>query len=217
MSVRGLSYVVLRCADLERSRQFYETLGLQLIPEQHGKGLKHYSCDLRGVTLELYPLADRSTSGLRLGLVVSDLDRVMASLRSKAIAVALRSSEGTASATVMDPDGHQIELEQDRPRSPMASRGADVDQIVACGNHLADARGLPRPPEDALRVEISEVLARKSLVECAHAGLITREEARDVMLDHLWTFICDAAGISRDWQGDEALDRRMEMALFGQP
>jgi lactoylglutathione lyase len=115
VSVPGLSYIVFRCADLERSRQFYETLGLQLTLEQHGNGLKHYSCDLGGVTLELYPLAARSTSGLRLGLVVSDLGRVMTSLRSKAMAVTMRSSEGTASATVTDPDGHQIELEQERP------------------------------------------------------------------------------------------------------
>ena len=114
MSVHGLSYVVLRCADLERSRQFYETLGLNLIPEQHGRGLKHYSCDLSGVTLELYPLADRPTSGLRLGLVVPDLDSVTASLRSKGTAVTTRTSDGTASATVTDPDGHQIELEQER-------------------------------------------------------------------------------------------------------
>jgi hypothetical protein len=97
----------------------------------------------------------------------------------------------------------------------MASRDADLDQIVACGNLLADARGLPRPPEDALRAEISEVLARKSLVWAAHEGLITRQEARDVMLDHVWTLTCHEAGVSIAWQDVEGLDRRMEEALFG--
>ena len=98
----------------------------------------------------------------------------------------------------------------------MASRAPDVDQIVACGNLIADARGLPRPPDDALRAEINEVLARKSPVECAQEGLITRADARNLMLDHVWTFICDAAGVSLDWHDDERLDldRRMEAALF---
>jgi len=112
LSVRRLSYVVLRCADLERSREFYESLGLQLVPEQHGTGSKHYSCDVGGVTLELYPLTGKSTSGLRLGLVVPDLDRVTESLRSHGMTVT--TNESTASATVTDPDGHQLSLEQER-------------------------------------------------------------------------------------------------------
>lgn len=111
MGVRSLAYVVLRCADLERSRQFYEALGLYLSAEQHGKGSKHYSSDLGGVVLELYPLAGRATSGLRLGLVVSDLDRVIESLRSWGAEVATTASPVTA--TVADPDGHQIALEQE--------------------------------------------------------------------------------------------------------
>jgi len=67
MSVRSLAYVVLRCADLERSRGFYEALGLRLSAEQHGKGPKHYASNVGGVVLELYPLAGNLTSGLRLG------------------------------------------------------------------------------------------------------------------------------------------------------
>jgi lactoylglutathione lyase len=94
-SMRRLGYVVLRCADIERSRVFYEALGFQLVAEQHGTGAKHYACDVGGVTLELYPSAGKSTSGLRLGLVVSDL------------------AAGQA-VTVTDPDGHQIAFELER-------------------------------------------------------------------------------------------------------
>jgi lactoylglutathione lyase len=111
MSVRSVSYVVLRCSDLERSRQFYETIGLQLIPEQHGKGSKHYSCALGDLVLELYPSAGKLTSGLRVGFVVSDLDQVLASVRAKGVAV---TTTGNASATLTDPDGHEIALEQER-------------------------------------------------------------------------------------------------------
>ncbi len=111
MSVRRLAYVVLRCADLERSRRFYELLGLQLVPEQHGKGSRHYSCEMGGVTLELYPLAGASTAGLRLGLVVSDLEGVLESMRAIGASIAGTGPGGMSSVTVVDPDGHQIALE----------------------------------------------------------------------------------------------------------
>ena len=45
-NVVELSLVVLRCADLERTRRFYEALGLTLMPEQHGSGPRHYSARL---------------------------------------------------------------------------------------------------------------------------------------------------------------------------
>jgi catechol 2,3-dioxygenase-like lactoylglutathione lyase family enzyme len=112
VSVQRLSHVVIRCADLERSRQFYEALGLRLTPERHGSGSEHYSCTLGEVVLELYPFAGKATSGLRLGLVVSNLERALESLRAKGIAVNIR--DGGA-AKVSDPDGHQIALEQDQP------------------------------------------------------------------------------------------------------
>jgi catechol 2,3-dioxygenase-like lactoylglutathione lyase family enzyme len=108
MSVRGLAYVVLRCADLERSRRFYEVLGLPLVLEQHGSGSQHYSAEIGGVVLELYPFSGQPTSGLRLGLVVSDLAGLIESLKAMGMLV----SRTDASATVLDPDGHQIALEQ---------------------------------------------------------------------------------------------------------
>lgn len=114
MSVQRVAYLVLRCADLERSRRFYEGLGLRLSPEQHGSGAKHYSCDVGGVILELYPLSDKPTSGLRLGLVVSDLARVLASLRALGAVVGAVGSEGSSPVMVIDPDGHRIALEQER-------------------------------------------------------------------------------------------------------
>ncbi|WP_437274446.1 VOC family protein [Sorangium sp. So ce375] len=114
MSVQRVAYVVLRCADLERSRQFYEGLGLRLSPEQHGNGPKHYACNVGGMVLELYPLRDKTTSGLRLGLVVSDLGGILTSLRASGAAVGTIDPEGSSPVTVVDPDGHQIALEQER-------------------------------------------------------------------------------------------------------
>src|SRR2546426_1675331 len=71
--VLAISLVVLRSADVERARVFYEALGLRLTEEQHRDGPRHYSATLGAVVLEIYPRSNLDTRGLRLGLVVSDL------------------------------------------------------------------------------------------------------------------------------------------------
>lgn len=100
----------------------------------------------------------------------------------------------------------------------MKSTGVDLEELVACGHLLADSRGLPRAPEGALREMFTEVLARKQFVEGARDGLVTREEARQGVLEHLRTFLCDVSGTSPNegWRDDEVLSRRVEEALFGQ-
>jgi len=109
-SVSRLSYIVLPCADLERSREFYEALGLKLVPEQHGSGVKHYSSDVGGVILELYPSAANLNLGLQLGLVIPDLSRVVEALGSRWRTVTMNESGGVATVTVKDPDGRRLEL-----------------------------------------------------------------------------------------------------------
>jgi len=61
------------------------------------------------------------------------------------------------------------------------------------------------------------VLTRKQFVQCAREGILTRQEARDGVLDHIWTFVCHASGTSLliGWQDDPPLNRRVENALFG--
>ena len=68
-----LTLVVLRCADLERTRTFYEALGFTLTAEQHGSGPRHYCARLGETVLEFYPDASGSTRGLRLGLRLVDV------------------------------------------------------------------------------------------------------------------------------------------------
>jgi len=99
----------------------------------------------------------------------------------------------------------------------VASTGPDLNELVACGHHLADSRGLARADDRALRAKLVEVLARKHFVEAAREGFITRQEARDAVLGHIWTFVCHASGtsLSIGWQDDPTLSRRVERALFG--
>lgn len=66
----SLSLLVIRAQDIERTRQFYELLGLQFTREKHGSGPEHYAATLRGGTVfEIYP-SRRVTpdEGVRLGL-----------------------------------------------------------------------------------------------------------------------------------------------------
>jgi catechol 2,3-dioxygenase-like lactoylglutathione lyase family enzyme len=55
VTVSAITLIVLRCADVERAREFYETLGLTLVAEQHGAGPRHYSTTIGRTVLELYP------------------------------------------------------------------------------------------------------------------------------------------------------------------
>jgi hypothetical protein len=77
-----LDYIVLRCADLARSRRFYEALDLHFEEQKHGRGPTHLATTLGSVVLELYPLTSKSTAGLRFGIRVRVL--LSCSKRSRA-------------------------------------------------------------------------------------------------------------------------------------
>ena len=46
---------VLRVEDIEGMKVFLETFGLSFMPEKHGDGPDHYSCECEGKVLEIYP------------------------------------------------------------------------------------------------------------------------------------------------------------------
>ncbi|MFO0619076.1 MAG: VOC family protein [Polyangiaceae bacterium] len=102
--------LVLRCADLEASRRFYEALGLDFQEERHGDGPRHLSATVGGAVVELYPADARGSSNVRWGLRVDDLDAVLARLAALGIAVR---RDGEAHV-VLDPDGSRVELRRER-------------------------------------------------------------------------------------------------------
>ena len=97
----SLSLLVLRCADIEMSKQFYSTLGLSFTLEKHGSGPEHYACVLDGTVIELYPRKEDITDKTRLGFHVHDLET---------IASALGAATKEGYAVVKDPDGRNVEL-----------------------------------------------------------------------------------------------------------
>lgn len=106
----SLTLVVLRCADLQASRAFYEALGLEFVEEQHGAGPVHYAATVGATVLELYPARDGAASPVRLGLTVNDIKG-----RVGAVTTAggrLLSDSGSGRFVVEDPDGVAVELRE---------------------------------------------------------------------------------------------------------
>ncbi len=108
-----LSLLVLRCCDVESTRNFYGGLGLHFEPEQHGSGPLHYAAEVGGMVVEIYPLksgqmeADDSTM---LGFQVGALEGVLAEL---GVEVDIKSSQRGRFCNVKDPDGRTVRLTEE--------------------------------------------------------------------------------------------------------
>ena len=112
--------IVLRAADMKRSRAFYEAIGLQFIEEQHGKGPIHVACETEHLVIEIYPgeeaplLEAKQSGATMLGFNVESLDETLAQLR--VLDVMPKSLPKVADwgtwCNVVDPDGRVIQLNQ---------------------------------------------------------------------------------------------------------
>lgn len=109
----SLTLLFLRCADLDRCRGFYASLGLSLIKEKHGTGPEHCACELGPLVFELYPAKDsRTDSDLMLGFRVPSLNLTLTSLNEigTEILTPLSDSPRVRRAMVRDPDGRRVGL-----------------------------------------------------------------------------------------------------------
>ena len=108
-----VNLIVLRAQYPVDLAKIYEALGCRFVTERHGGGPEHLSADLGGITLEIYPRASaQSTSGLRIGFIVSDLEAVIAGMVEKGAGI-VRNPEATPwgyRAVLEDTEGHRIEV-----------------------------------------------------------------------------------------------------------
>jgi lactoylglutathione lyase len=109
-----LSLFVVRTPDLERSRHFYELLGLRFRAEAHGKGPKHYSANVGDVVMELYPgsgeIEARTTSDVRIGLRVGSIEDAERRLSDAGLEFTIVERDGDRVVVLKDPDGRKVEL-----------------------------------------------------------------------------------------------------------
>jgi catechol 2,3-dioxygenase-like lactoylglutathione lyase family enzyme len=111
--MNALNLLVLRCADLERARAFYEHFGLRFTKHGHGAGPEHYAHeDGRGV-FELYPAKNSAAPGDQtgLGFGVDDLDATRAALAAGGFAPGEATDHPWGRTFVVrDPDGRRVEV-----------------------------------------------------------------------------------------------------------
>ncbi|WP_017599891.1 VOC family protein [Nocardiopsis lucentensis] len=66
-----ITLLVLYTERVEECRDFYSALGLRFELEQHGRGPRHHAAVLDdGTVFEIYPVRDRPTGTVRLGVSV---------------------------------------------------------------------------------------------------------------------------------------------------
>lgn len=108
-----LNLLVIRAADPGASVLFYETVtGRTFSPEKHGSGPEHFTAKLGAALFEIYPLAEKPPSNVRLGFEVADLDGTVSQVREAGYEVVSepKDSPWGRRAVVADPDGNRVEL-----------------------------------------------------------------------------------------------------------
>jgi len=111
----ALKLLVLKTRQVERLRQFYQTIGIEMIEEKHGDGPTHYAGRVGDIVLEVYPLTVSGSAAdatVRLGFVVEELTEVVRALQSSGAAIINepRQTAWGCRAVVRDPDGRAVEL-----------------------------------------------------------------------------------------------------------
>lgn len=102
-----LNIIVIRVKDLEISKRFYETLGINFAYEQH------LCAVLEWIVFEIYPRSNNvDTSEIRLGFRVASVDQTIEELQAieTVIVSSPKDSQWGRRAVVIDPDGYKIEL-----------------------------------------------------------------------------------------------------------
>src|SRR5262249_29758775 len=111
----NLNLLVLRCADIEAARRFYEVVGMRFTKHSHGSGPIHYAHeDDRGV-FELYPAKEAESDRTALGFSTEELTAAHLNFTNASFnPTAISQNEWGTSFTVRDPDGRRVEIKAAR-------------------------------------------------------------------------------------------------------
>lgn len=169
----ALDHLVLRCADIDVTRGFYERLGLVFETEQHGAGPAHHVTVLGGTVVELYPASDRRPPerGLRVGVAVDDVAAIVESLTEASATV-----DAEAEAIVDDPDGRVVVLVpragDDRPLSPVAASTDPASSTIS----VSDLRRTLVAVLDAVELTFGDTIR----LDADHYWMVESTESFDV-------------------------------------
>jgi len=102
-----LSLLVIRCKDINLSKEFYETFGFHFQKEKHGNGPIHYSTEIDGIVFELYPKkSGEPIDNTRLGFNMDNLSVLLKDIKIDST----YESKGNKIYVIKDPDGRKVEL-----------------------------------------------------------------------------------------------------------
>lgn len=115
----SLTLLVLKTRQVEQLWLFYQTLGVELAEEQHGKGPVHFAGRAGDVVIEVYPLPDDGSpvdSSTRLGFAVENVAEVIRALEGTGTKIVTPPKETPwgLQGVVKNPDGRSVELTQRR-------------------------------------------------------------------------------------------------------
>ncbi|BCV33643.1 hypothetical protein [Shewanella algae] len=97
------------------------------------------------------------------------------------------------------------------------------EALIKCGVEMADIFQLPPPSDELFQRKLQEILVDRENYKGVLTGIITKEEAASLILQHFKTLICHSAGrdeasLTTDWS---SLLQKTTQALFikkiGQP
>jgi lactoylglutathione lyase len=117
MGEATLSLVVLKTRQVDKLLRFYNSIGIEMTEEQHGKGPIHFSGRVGDLVLELYPLREVGIpvdATTRLGFTVANVDKVVQALQALGTPIDTEPqvTKWGFRGVVRDPDGRAIELYQ---------------------------------------------------------------------------------------------------------
>ncbi len=108
-----VNLLVLRCADVARTREFYECLDLEFDEHRHGDGPIHSGVmDGMGLVLELYPASEKNpVDRCGIGFASPNLERAIAALIARKFEPGfIEEKTWGKTFVVRDPDGRRVEV-----------------------------------------------------------------------------------------------------------
>jgi lactoylglutathione lyase len=107
-----LNLLVLRCADVEATRRFYECLGASFVEHAHGGGPVHYAHEDAAFVFELYPASAAGPDRAGVGFMVDDLDQASAELAEAGFQPGETAERPWGQTFVVrDPDERRVEVQ----------------------------------------------------------------------------------------------------------
>jgi catechol 2,3-dioxygenase-like lactoylglutathione lyase family enzyme len=101
-----IKLLVIRCNNIEKSKNFYEILGMSFVKESHNGGVIHYSTQIGDLVFEIYPSSLRyPICNTRLGFEPSVLEEKL-----RVLARDSYMHDDKIVYVLEDPDGRKVEL-----------------------------------------------------------------------------------------------------------